>query len=177
MNPANRNYVPINTEEFFKKIKASGISASKLSKGVLKRDESYLTTVKTRGTMFEEDFNALCDFLSINPEDVTVKAEREVTHNEPITPSKAVNLDALILGINQLYQIEKSNNELIKEVVEQIKISNTKQSRLENVVGQIHTNLIIVKNTLDKIEPTIRDTKSSVVTIAGRVRDMLQKFK
>ena len=164
-----------------KALRKIGIPKNKISTMVLGRDASYLSNALCNEKCNKEDLKKLCEFLSLNYDSVIIVEAPEVVEEkkpEPTkTPKDVVNLDALIIGINQLYQIEKSNNVLLKDMLEQIKISNTKVGRLENVIGQIHTNIIVAKKDVDEIKSLVRETKSSTAIISGRVKDMLAKFK
>lgn len=182
MNVQNQTYVTIDVEKLWKSIKACGISAGNLATMVLNRDKSYLTTVKTRGTMIEQDLIKLCAFLSIKVEDITikppVKEESEpILKNEKTTLNTAPQLELLILGLNQIYEAQKLQNEAINNMLIEIKATSTKINRLENALGQIVTNSIQIKENTGDSRDLLRDIKSTGAIISGRLRDLIGKFK
>lgn len=135
------------TEALKKAIDDSHIPMIKISTMILGMEQTYVSKSLRDGKISKDKLKKLCDFFGLTYEDMIItpipKKEPEV--KEIKAPSDVVNLDALILGINQLYQIEKSNNELLSQLLEQMKVSNAKVNRLENVIGQIHTNVIQIK--------------------------------
>lgn len=67
--------------------------------------------------------------------------------------------------------------ELMKQLVEQVRVTNVKLGRFENLLGQMHANTIGIKDNTKELENVMRENKSSVAGIAGRVRDLAQQFK
>lgn len=167
-----------NAEALEKAIKKIGIGKNKLSTMVMGRDASYLSNAITNGRANKEDLKKLCDFLSLDYDSVVIDKPQPETVDKPkSTPKDIVNLDALILGVNQLYQIEKTNSETMKEILEQLRVTNTKINRLENALGQTVSNVIEIKNTTNNNNTAIKEIKSSCNTMQGRLRDMINKFK
>ena len=180
MNVKNKNYLTINTEKLFKAVKDSSISASKIATMVLNRDDSYLTTVKTRGTMIEEDLNKLCMFLSLRVEDVVVNEPEKKEEPKTVAPQSnhsVAQLETLIVGLNTMYEAQKLQNECLNNILEQMKVTNTKINRLENALGQIVTNSIQIKENTGDSRDLLRDIKSTGAIISGRLRDLIGKFK
>lgn len=179
-NGAGAVYVPIKVDVLWSAIKGSGITAGNLATMVLNRDKSYLTTVKTRGTMVKEDLEKLCTFLSVNIDDVLIKEEKPVV-KEPVKPasnqSANAQLDMLIVGLNKMYEAQRLQNETLNNLLIEVKAGNAKTNRLENALGQIIPNLIQIKTTVDNSRDLIRDIKSTGATISGRLRDLIGKFK
>lgn len=158
-------------------LRAMKLGKNKLSTLVLGRDASYMSGAITSGKCNKDDLKKVCEFLSLDYDSIII-TDNEIPKTEnPKTPKEVVNFDALIIGVNQLYQIEKQNGEIMQNILQELKVSNTKTNRLENLIGQIHTNTISIKDNTKEIENVSRETKSGVMTIAGRVRDMLAKFK
>ena len=164
-----------------KKIEGKNFKGTRISTFILKRDFSYYSKVVRTGVCNVDDFKTLCAYYELKEDDYIIKKEepKEITHNEETTktPSQIVNLDALIIGINNLYQIEKANNENIGELLRELKVTNTKINRLENVLGQLLTNSIPIKENSHKMVSALTDTRSTVATIQGRVKELLGKFK
>lgn len=174
----SKNTVIFDNDKLSAAIKKSGITMNKLSKLVLNRGDTYVSEALKYGRCNSEDLKKLCDFLDLNYDDMIVKVPENPVKEEVLPkPSEVVNLDALILGVNQLYQIEKQNGELLGQLVEQVRATNVKLSRFENLIGQMHVSTLAIKETAKDVENVMRENKSSVAGIAGRVRDLSQKFK
>ena len=97
--------VKVDADKLNSAIMKSGITKGKLSRMILNRDQSYLSNVSTKAvpTMNEADLKKLCEFLDLNMNDLIIEETPKVVKTMA-TPKDVVNLDALILGINQLYQ-------------------------------------------------------------------------
>lgn len=175
-----KDTVIINSEKLLAAIKKSGVTMTKLSKLVLNRGETYISEALRNSRCTADDLKKLCDFLDLKYDDIIVPKEiatEDDKSTETKTPSQVVNLDALILGINNLYQIEKDNAETMKQLLEQVRATNIKLGRFENLFGQMHVSMLAIKENTKDIEGVNRETKSSVAGIAGRVRDLTQQFK
>lgn len=155
-------------------INKSGISQKVITKMVLNRDPSFLSNSYTRGTMNQPDLKKLCEFLSL---DYSVVATAEVSNDvKPSVHNQSV--DTLIVGLNSIIELEKANNALLTELLQELKVSNTKASRFENIMGQVHSNILILKESMGKdVVPYLRDTKTATATISGRMKELLGKFK
>lgn len=176
----SKDTVILNSEKLLAAIKKSGVTMTKLSKLVLNRGDTYISEALRDSRCKADDLKKLCDFLDLKYDEIVVPKETETKKDKPIevkTPSQVVNLDALILGINNLYQIEKDNAETMKQLLEQVRATNIKLGRFENLLGQMHANTIGIKDNTKELENVMRENKSSVAGIAGRVRDLTQQFK
>lgn len=175
----NKDSINFDSKKLAEAVKKSGITMTKLSTMVLNRGVTYVSEALRDGRCKNEDLKKLCAFLDLNYEDIIIVEVPEPKKEDVSvkTPSQVVNLDALILGVNQLYQIEKQNNEILGQIAEQIRATNAKLSRFENLLGQMHVNTLAVKENTKELENVMRENKSSVAGIAGRVRDLTQQFK
>ena len=174
----SKDTVIINNDKLSAAIKKSGVTMTKLSKLVLNRGDTYISEDLRDSRCNGDALKKLCDFLDLKCDDIIVPKEtatEDDNSTEIKTLSQVVNLDALILGINNLYQIEKDNAETMKQLLEQVRATNIKLGRFENLLGQMHANTIGIKDNTKELENVMRDTKSSVAGIAGRVRDIAQK--
>lgn len=176
----NKDTVMFDSAKLSVAIKKSGITMAKLSTMVLNRGETYVSDALRYSRCKADDLKKLCDFLDLKCDDIIVPKETDLENDKPAevkTPSQVINLDALILGINNLYQIEKGNAETMKQLLEQVRATNVKLGRFENLIGQMHAGTLAIKENTKEIENVMRENKSSVAGIAGRVRDLSQRFK
>lgn len=172
--------VVFDSDKLLAAVKSSKITRAKLSTMVLNRGDTYISDAIRDSRCNSEDLKKLCDFLDLKYDDIIVPKETATEDDKPTevkTPSQIVNLDALILGINNLYQIEKDNAEIMKQLLEQVRATNVKLGRFESLLGQMHVSMLAIKENTKDIEGVNRETKSSVAGIAGRVRDLTQQFK
>lgn len=172
-----KDTVLIDSGKLLESIRKSGITMAKLSTMVLGRGSTYISESLRDSRCSLADLKKLCDFLDLNCSEIIKSPETPAVADEQKAPVPTINLDALILGVNNLYQIEKDNAELMKQLVEQVRATNIKLGRFENLLGQIHANTIGIKDNTKELENVMRENKSSVAGIAGRVRDLSQKFK
>lgn len=170
-----KDTVLIDSDKLLESIKKSGITMIKLSTVVLGRGATYISEALRDSRCSLADLKKLCDFLDLKYEGIVKAPETPAVADEQKAPAPTINLDALILGINNLYQIEKDNAETMKQLLEQVRATNVKLGRFENLLGQMHANTIGIKDNTKELESVMRDTKSSVAGIAGRVRDIAQK--
>ena len=89
-------------------------------------------------------------------------------------------MDTVLVGIQVMYEEQKKTNELISELLKEIKAQNVKMDRVEkristveNAVGQILPKLIIVNDHEEDIVQYLRDIKSSTAILNGRTKDIL----
>lgn len=160
-------------------ISKSSISQKVITKMVLNRDPSFLSNSYTRGTMNKEDLKKLCEFLSLDYDSVVVaQAETTPAKDKTTAIAHGQSIDTLIVGLNAIYEIEKENNKLLTDLLQELKVSNTKAGRFENIMGQVHSNILIMKESMSKdMIPYIRDTKTATATMSGRMKELLSKFK
>lgn len=172
--PMSKNTVMLNDVKLLTAIKKSGITMTKLSVMVLGRGNTYISEALRDKRCNKEDLMKLCSFLDLNYDDVVITEIPKIEVEK--TPSEVINLDALILGVNQLYQIEKANNELMTQMLEQMKVTNAKLARMENITGQTHANVIQIKDSIKESISVQREEKSSVATMSGRLKDIHSYF-
>lgn len=162
-------------------IKKCNVPKGKLSKMVLGAADSYLSNALVEGKMNEELLKKLCAFLSLDFEKVVVVIEdvpKKVPEQKEVAPTPSANsqqLDILIVGLNQIYDMMKLQNECLTNILEQMKIANTRIKRMESTESEVIKNVILTKNVITDAHNSIRDIKSSTATINGRVRDLLNK--
>lgn len=157
------------------------IAQGVVSKMVLGRDPSFISNSCARGTMNKDDLKKLCEFLSIEYNTI-IKPEpkKEEPKSEHLATSIAHGqaVDTLIIGLNSLYELEKQNNKLMQDILKELQVNNTKTNRLENALGQIVSNTLVIRDTMNNsIVNYLRDTKSGVAVISGRTKELLGKFK
>ena len=163
-------------------LKKTGLTKGKISTMLLGRDQSYLSNATINGKINADDLKKLCDFLSLDYDKTVVVIEE--SKDAPKKESAIVDaknnsqqLDLLIVGINKMYETQKAQNELIGNLLVELKATNTKINRLENALGQIVSNAIEVKQNTQNELTAVKEIKSSCATISGRLRDMNSKFK
>lgn len=161
--------VKFNVEKLSKAISDSKITGVKLSTMILGKGNTYVSEALRDGRCNADALKKLCEFLDLDYNDIVILDVEEIKPTDNTS-----NLDTLIIGLNQLYQIEKSNNELLVQILEQMKVSNAKVNRLENVIGQIHTNVIQIKEDEKELIGVEREAKSSIATISMRTKDIQQ---
>lgn len=157
-------------EKDVRSIEGERFAGTKISEFIMGCDKTYWNYMKSTGRCNKKCLEKLCSYYNLKVDEYTA-VEKPV---EAKPTSTGLNVDTLIVGVNQLYQIEKANNELMTQILEQLKISNTKVNRLENAIGQILANSIQIKESNDDILKENKEVKSSVAIINGRVRDILQ---
>ena len=171
-----------------KKIEGKNFKGTRISTFILKRDFSYYSKVVRTGVCNVDDFKTLCAYYELKEDDYIIKKEEptKVTSAETAskTPSQIVNLDALIVGINKMYQIQKDNSGIMLEMLQELENANKKINSLENALGQIVNNIIPIKENTDavrsdasKMVNTLAETRSAVNIIQGRIKELNGKFK
>lgn len=168
----NSTSVNINVQYLGEAIDNCKIPAIKLSTSVMGKGSTYISEMLRSGTSNPDALKKLCDFLSLDytkAVDIPSKAVEVDSSN--------INLDAVILGITQLYKIEQANNELMTEILQELKVANQKSARLEGIVQTAVSSLASMKINSDELKPVVREIKSSTATINGRVKDLISSFK
>ena len=158
------------------------IAQGVVAKMVLGRDPSFISNSCTRGTMNKDDLKKLCEFLSLEYDKIIIKPEPKKEEPKSEHPATSIAhgqaVDTLIIGLNSLYEIEKQNNKLMQDILKELQINNTKTNRLENALGQIVSHTLVIRDTMNNsVVSYLRDTKSGVAVITGRMKDLLNKFK
>lgn len=154
------------------------VSLDKISILVLGRDSSYISKTTNRGRIQVEDLKKLCEFCSINYEDVIV-APPEPTATTQVVENKSDSLtvaplETIIVGLNTMYENQNKMCEVLDQLLVELKALNAKQNRLENALGQMVTNTLIVKENTNKIVDAQNHLKSQANIISGRTRDIVQ---
>ena len=177
--------VNINSEKLSKAIRDSGISYGKLSKLVLKRGNNYINSCLQKGTINKTDLDLICEFLGVKPDKFVIevkeeKIEKPVVKRESGPAVLSKDMDTVLVGIQVMYEEQKKTNELISELLKEIKAQNVKMDRVEkristveNAVGQILPKLIMVNDHEEDIVQYLRDIKSSTAILNGRTKDIL----
>lgn len=161
-------------ETHIRAIEGDRFAGTRIAEFIMGYDKTYWTSMKRDKKCNVKALEKLCAYYNLNKEDYLVTEKPE----EPkAVESKPVDIELLIAGLNKLYEVEKANGEKMDAIIEQLRISNTKSNRLENAVGQIVGNVIEIKNTENQNNGLIKDIKSSLAIVCGRLRDLLSKFK
>ncbi len=173
--------VNINSELLREKIEKSGSSTTKLSSMLLDRGVNYINQCCFRGNMNETDLKKLCNFLDFNIEEIVIKeAPKVVNDKKPEINDKLDDkLDLLVVGLNTLYETQTTTNKLLESMLVEFKGISTKLERIEKRVNSVDSsNGQIVAKTMQNLEQieeiskNIRETKSSIAIIKGRVTDI-----
>jgi hypothetical protein len=86
-------------------------------------------------------------------------------------------METLIVGVGTLYEEQKKTNDLIAQLLIEVKATNAKQNRLENALGQIVQNTIVAKDTASMMLKKETEIKDQMNLISGRTRDIVQAFQ
>ena len=179
MNVITDKMTYFKVEDVKKAIDASNIPMFKISTMILDMEQTYVSKALRDGKINKDKLKTLCDFFGLEYDKIatTPTPKADTVQKTVNTPSQVINLDALILGVNQLYQLEKTNSELMTQLLEQVRATNVKLGRFENLIGQMHAGTLAIKENTKEIENVMRENKSSVAGIAGRVRALSQRFE
>ena len=71
-----------------------------------------------------------------------------------------------------MYENQKKMVELMEQMLVEIKALSVKQNRLENALGQIVQNSLIIKDTTDKLHDDNSNIRSTLNLISGRAKDI-----
>ncbi len=181
MGTGNTIVTRFDAEALNNAITKSGISRKNIATMVLKRDQSYISNACKKGTINPSDLRKLCEFLSLDYNMVVImekpKAEVVPTKEKAQAADNKL-LETLIISLNSLLETEKQNQKLLGEILQEVKVNNTKTNRLENAMGQMVSSTLVVKEAVTgDLMNYVRDTKSSTATISGRVKDLLNELK
>ena len=160
-------------DKHIKEIEGKNFKGVKISTFILGADQTYYSKSINSGTININQLDKLCAYYDLDKNDYIVTTEEP----KPVTIDSTSNngqLDTIIVGLNVLYEAQKQNNELMSQMLEQLKIVNTRVNRLENAIGQIVSNSIQIKELGEEAYKETKEVKSSVAIINGRVRDILQ---
>ena len=168
-------YVNINSQMLSEAIKKSGVDQTKLSTMLLGRNNSYISQSIVRGTFDKVELQKLCTFLNIEY-DLVVHVPEMLKHEETVNPKENVpivpQLETLICGTNLMYENQQKMLELMEQMLIEIKALSAKQNRLENALGQIVQNSIMIKDNANKSREESSAIKSALNLINGRVKDI-----
>ena len=170
-------YVNVNSEVIKTKIKACGITMDKLSTMVLGCDSSYVSKSLNAGRFHIDKLTKLCEFLNIDVDAIII----EVNVNREVVGTSeslaAPQLETMIVGLNTIYETQRKMCEFMEQMLTEIKCTNAKQNRLENALGQIVQNTLILKETTNKISDKNNEIKSQMNLISGRTKDIVNVFQ
>lgn len=173
--------VNINASKIRGKIDSCGITMGNLSTMVLNCEGSYVSKSLNVGRFNIDKLTKLCEFLNLNVDDVIVQTVEEKKPEKPVEvksdASISPQLETMIVGLNTIYETQRKMCELLEQVLTEIKCTNAKQNRLENALGQIVQNTIILKENTSKIVDTQNHLSSQANIVSGRTRDIVQAFQ
>jgi uncharacterized coiled-coil DUF342 family protein len=169
-------YVPFDGAKLENICKKKSLSMTRLSIVLCDRSSNFLSTAIRRGTIDKEALQALCDGLGVDIDELLTKPEKP----EPVEAQAEKADDTVVVAIQVLYDEQKKTNDILQQLLVEIKGVNAKSGRIEgrmstieNAVGQLHTNVLKSNETLDYIYKEAKEVKSSVATVNGRVKDIL----
>lgn len=170
-------YVPFDGEKLGQICKKKSLSMTTLSIVLCNRSSNFLSTAILRGTIDKEALQVLCDGLGIDINDLLAKPEKP---EQPVEAQTEKTDETVVLAIQVLYDEQKKTNDILQQLLVEIKGVNAKSGRIEgrmstveNAVGQLHTNVLKSNETFDYIYKEAKEVKSSVATINGRMKDIL----
>lgn len=164
--------VKFDSDKVRKMIKEKDISQQTIAELVLNVTSSAFYNYLTRGEMEKEKLIKLCKLIGTSIDNVMIDAPKP----EKIeTTENGKTLETILLGLNQVFQMQKEYNETMKNLLIEIKALNTKQNRLENALGQIVVNTLGSRDNSEKMLGKMTDTNSTLNIISGRVKDMWKK--
>lgn len=162
-------------------VKASGLTRQKLDTMVLNRAEGYISKSIRKGSMGEESFNKLCQFLDLNPDEYLRKFDTPVTpiypQGEPKAPAAGsdVKLDTLIDLIgkqNELIKMEIAQEQAIERQMHSL------MSALANIINNVvklTDNIEVQEDAYKTIEEGINKVASGLNLANGRLKDICIK--
>lgn len=175
-NEPPEGYVSFDGEKLKEICKKRGLSLTRMSIMVCDQSMSFLSMAIRRGTIEKDALQAVCNELGIDINELLIKPEKE----EPVEAQTEKADDTVVVAIQVLYDEQKKTNDILQQLLVEIKGINAKSGRLEgrmstveNAVGQLHTNVLKSNETLDYIYKEAKEVKSSVATINGRMKDIL----
>ena len=176
-----KKFVVPNGDKIWEGIKKSGIAQDKLSVMVLGKNNGFISQSILRGTFDAEQLQKLCSFLGLEYEECIIK-DVPKKREEPVVAEKkstdaTPHLETLIVGMNTMYEMQKEYTEAIKELLVEIKALNQKQNRIENALGQIVQNTIILKENTSKIADSTNAVRSQMNLANGRLKDLVDGSK
>lgn len=177
---ASERFVKPNGDKILEGIKKSGITQDKLSTMVLGKNPAYISQSIARGSFDIEQLQKLCQFLGLSYDECIIKdvpKKEESVAKEGKSADAIPQLETLIVGMNTMYEMQKEYTEVIKSLLVEIKALNQKQNRLENALGQIVQNSIIIKETENKIADSTNAVRSQINLANGRLKDLVDWSK
>ena len=184
MRFASDKYVEIDQDKLNVAISKCNIAKDKLSTMVLNKNNSYIAQSIIRGTFDIEALKKLCSFLNVEYESVIKKSETPLVVPEVKSDDVSAKMETLIVGLNTLYEEQKSIHEdnqklaeIMTQMLQELKVLNAKQNRLENALGQIVSNVLIVKDNSNKVLDRETEIKSQINLVSGRVKDIIEIAK
>ena len=181
----NCEYVKFNSEVFEAEVKKNKINKQKLALAVLDISTSSYARYMSKGEMPKELLEKACEYCKIDIHKVLnpVKNPEVEVEKKPATIQQN-DSELLVVGMNCILEDQKAMVKLLTDLVDQIKISNQKLSRieekmhtLENATGACVSNLIQVKDNTKATVETIERVRSNTALISGRVKDLTDKYE
>ena len=164
------------------KIESNGIGPSKLSSLVLNRAPSYISQACLKESINADDLKKLCKFFDLDYDSLIIKDEPKPAPQK-VSSKKETDygdkLDIMLVGVNTLYETSTTTNELMRELIKELRAVSVKMDRIEkrvgsveNATGQLVAKSVSINEYFEGIEKNIRDAKSSLAIINGRVTDI-----
>ena len=171
-------FVQFKGEELRSAIDKMGLTMNKVSTMILGLDQSYVSKACKQGSMNDIYLRKLCEFFSLDYDSIIIKPEPPKLGLEPVMPQNPTTapLETLIVGLNTVYEQHKETNEILKELLVEIKALNVKQNRLENALGQIVSNSIAMKEHIVEMKEQHNYLKSQANITNGRLKDLVNVF-
>ena len=178
--------VRFNTDIVKRRLSESGNSSIKLSTMLLNKSSNYISGSLDRGRMGEEELKKLCKFIDVKYEDVVIIPSEEPV-KEPEAKSSSGNagydyndkIDLLTVGVNTLYETQSDTNALLKDLIQELRATNTKLERMEKRInsietaaGQVVSKVIVANESHTEVSGHLREIKSTLAIVKGRTKDI-----
>lgn len=179
--PTKRN-VKFDSKLLKEKIESNGIGPSKLSSLVLNRDPSYISQACLKESINVDDLKKLCKFFDLDYNSLVIEDEPKLAPQKASSKKETdygEKLDIMLVGVNTLYETNTTTNELLREFIKELRAISVKMDRIEkrvgsveNATGQLVAKSVSINENLEGVEKNIKDAKSSLAIINGRVTDI-----
>lgn len=177
----NYEYVKFNSEVFAEEVKKSKVNQTKLAVAILDISTSTYARYMVKGKMPKELLEKACEYCKIDIHKVLnpVKNPEVEVEKKPATIQQN-DSELLVVGMNCILEDQKAMIKLLTDLVDQIRISNQKLSRieekmhtLENATGACVGNVIQIKDNTNEAKKTLDLIRSNTVKIDCRLRDYI----
>ena len=175
---AGVEYVSFEPEKIKVALKSCGVQITKVSALVLGKSPEYISKALSTGRMDTEALKKFCEFLSVKYDDI-ILTEPKAPKAKPaqVDDNLKTTLDLLLVAMTDVSEQLKKQNELMEEIVTQVKASSVKANRFENAVGQTLSNTIAIKDTLTDIVKQGNERNSALNMVTGRLKDIYENTK